>query len=195
MAVRQVQIAVPTDDNGFQVLGMGAGSVLAQEGRGLIQSRALYFRYRQEFLCPFGAAHVLTVVIKFFANRPVQIIQLLLVVAGPGGALQVSLPASQLVVDLVVPNRGLGGTQLFNANFQDIAGLGVQIGGIAWWLGFFDRRWSDDGWFCGLRPACARSAVTGRQGQRKQGDTQKAEQVVASGVDDRERREIHGPLG
>lgn len=130
VAVRQVQIAVPAHHHRLQVGGVGAESGGAAEGRRLVQARGLQLGDGGEGLGR-GGAHVLAVVAEFLADRAVQVIQLLGRVGGPGGAAEVALPAAQLVVDLVVADRGLGRVQFLDADLDDVARLGRQISLVA----------------------------------------------------------------
>ncbi|KAG1252607.1 hypothetical protein G6F68_011713 [Rhizopus microsporus] len=131
VAVGQVQIAVPADHDGLQVFRMRARRVLAGEGGRLVQPRGAGRGDVRELLRAFGATHVFAVIVEFLADGAVQIVQLQGGIGRPRGPIEVALPASQLVVDLVVADGGLRGVQLFDADLVDVAGLGLQIGGAA----------------------------------------------------------------
>ena len=195
VAIGQVQIAVPAYDHGFKVFCLRAQRVFTQIRGGLVQAGSLNLSDGQKFLGTLGTAHILAVVVKLLADGAIQIVQVLLGVVSPGRAIQIALPAAELVVNLIVANGSLGGMQLFDADFDDIACFAVQIGGVARRFRLFSDGWRHDGGFGGVAAACAGAAVAGCQGQGQQGDTQGTLKLLSGGDKRVQRNEVHGPLG
>ena len=100
----------------------------------------------RNFSARSGSSHILTVVVEFFTDRAVQVVQLLLWIICPGRTLDITLPATQLVVDLIIANGRLGWMQLLDPDLKNVACLGVQVGRIACWFCFrlLGKRRGDD---------------------------------------------------
>jgi hypothetical protein len=188
-SVGQVEIAVPAHRHGLEIGGMRAGRVLAREGAGLVQTRGARFGDGLERLRAFGPAHVFAVVVELLADGAVQVVQLQRRVGRPGGTVEIALPAAQFVVDLVVADGSLGGPQFFDADPDDVARPGFQIGGVAW-------RRHGRGRIVALVVVCA--AVAGRQGQGQEGGGQQAQQGLRTGAGEggarRQEGGSHGPF-